>query len=80
MHIDAYPHRDFTAHVDSIAGASGSRFSLLPPDNASGNFVKVVQRVPVRLGWKTLPDVPLKAGLSATVTVFVNDGTQEHSK
>jgi len=80
VRIDAYPGRTFEATVESLAGGTGSRFSLLPPDNASGNFVKVVQRVPVRLGWKTLPDVPLKAGLSATVTVFVNDGTQEHSK
>ena len=69
--IDAYPGRTFEAQVDSLAGGTGSRFSLIPPDNASGNFVKVVQRVPVRLHWKTQPDVPLKPGLSADVTVFV---------
>ena len=41
--------------VASLAGGTGSRFSLLPPDNASGNFVKVVQRVPVRIEWTHLP-------------------------
>jgi len=71
VHIDAYPGRTFAATVDSLAGGTGSRFSLIPPDNASGNFVKVVQRVPVRLAWKTPPDVALKAGLSANVTVYV---------
>lgn len=69
--IDAYPGRTFEAEIDSLAGGTGSRFSLIPPDNASGNFVKVVQRVPVRLHWKTPPDVALKPGLSADVTVFV---------
>ncbi len=71
LRIDAYPGRTFEAAVESLAGGTGSRFSLIPPDNASGNFVKVVQRVPVRLAWKTPPDVPLKAGLSANVTVYL---------
>jgi membrane fusion protein (multidrug efflux system) len=70
VHIDAYPGRTFAASVESLAGGTGSRFSLIPPDNASGNFVKVVQRVPVRLAWKAPPDVALKAGLSANVTVY----------
>ncbi|MGE3707950.1 MAG: HlyD family secretion protein [Vicinamibacterales bacterium] len=73
VHIDAYPGRSFDAVVESLAGGTGSRFSLIPPDNASGNFVKVVQRVPVRLTWRTDPEIPLKAGLSATVTVFTAD-------
>ena len=72
VHIDAYPGRTFEAVVQSLAGGTGSRFSIIPPDNASGNFVKVVQRVPVRLTWQTEPDVPLRAGLSATVTVFTD--------
>jgi membrane fusion protein (multidrug efflux system) len=56
--------------VDSIAAGTGSRFALLPPDNASGNFVKVVQRVPVRIALGALPKgVFLRAGLSADVTV-----------
>ena len=47
--VDAYGGREYKAHVDSIAAATGSRFSLLPPENATGNFVKVVQRVPVNI-------------------------------
>ncbi|HEY4221382.1 MAG TPA: HlyD family secretion protein [Myxococcota bacterium] len=69
--LDTYGSREFLARVDSIAGASGARFSLLPPDNASGNYVKVVQRVPVLLRFDPLPDVPLRPGLSADVVVDV---------
>src|SRR5206468_3740763 len=47
--VDALGGREFNAKVDSIAGATGARFSLLPPENATGNFVKVVQRVPVKI-------------------------------
>ena len=71
--VDAYGDRRFEGHVDSIAAATGARFSLLPPENATGNFVKVVQRVPVRLTWKTEPDVSLKAGLSADITVYIGE-------
>jgi membrane fusion protein (multidrug efflux system) len=68
--LDAYPGRTFHAKVDSIAYGTGAQFSLLPPDNASGNFVKVVQRVPVKLVWIDFPnDVQAQAGLSADVTV-----------
>ena len=49
IEVDAYGGREFNGKVDSIAAATGSRFSLLPPDNATGNFVKVVQRVPVKI-------------------------------
>ena len=71
--IDAYPGRKFSGKVESLSGGTGSSFSLLPADNASGNFVKVVQRVPVRIAWDTLPDVPLRAGLSADITVHTGD-------
>src|SRR5436190_2255292 len=47
--VDAYGGRVFNAHVDSIASATGARFSLLPPENATGNYVKVVQRIPVKI-------------------------------
>ena len=47
--MDAYGGREFKGKVDSIAAATGARFSLLPPENATGNFVKVVQRVPVKI-------------------------------
>jgi membrane fusion protein (multidrug efflux system) len=70
--IDAYPHREFEGKVESLSGGTGSSFSLLPADNASGNFVKVVQRVPVRIGWVNLPsDVSLRAGLSVDAVVEV---------
>jgi membrane fusion protein (multidrug efflux system) len=73
--IDAFPGRLFAGEVESISGGTGARFSLLPPDNASGNFVKVVQRVPVRIRWLSPPDnLPLPAGLSAVVKVFVSSG------
>ncbi len=49
IHVDAYPQAVFHAHVDSVQPGSGSRFSLLPAENATGNFVKVVQRVPVKV-------------------------------
>ena len=72
IHIDAFPGRTFHGAVESISAGTGSRFSLLPPDNASGNFVKVVQRVPVRIRWTDMPrDVAMRAGLSADVTVEV---------
>jgi membrane fusion protein, multidrug efflux system len=71
--IDAFSHTKLKGKVESISGGTGSRFSLLPPDNASGNFVKVVQRVPVRIAWDHPPkDLPLRAGLSAEVTVKVS--------
>lgn len=70
--LDAWPGKSFEGVVESVSGGTGSRFALLPPDNASGNFVKVVQRVPVRIGWKHVPaDLDLRAGMSADVTVLV---------
>ncbi len=68
--LDTFGRREFPAHLDSVAGASGARFALLPPDNATGNFVKVVQRVPVLVRLDALPsDVTLRPGMSADVTV-----------
>jgi len=70
--LDAYPGRKLHAKVESISFGTGAQFSMLPPDNASGNFVKVVQRVPVKLAWTDLPnDLHLEAGLSADVTVHL---------
>ena len=63
--------KKFEGKVESLSGGTGASFSLLPADNASGNFVKVVQRVPVRIAWTKPPDVPLRAGLSVDVTVHV---------
>jgi membrane fusion protein (multidrug efflux system) len=68
VHIDTYAH-ELEGHVDSLASGTGSRFSLLPPDNASGNFTKVVQRVPVLIRLDPHPDFVLRPGMSATATV-----------
>jgi membrane fusion protein, multidrug efflux system len=54
--VDAYPEQVFQGHIDSIQAGTGSRFSLLPPENATGNFVKVVQRVPVKIVFDAAPD------------------------
>ena len=54
--VDAYPDKTFKGHVDSIQAGTGARFSLLPPENATGNFVKVVQRVPVKIVFDEPPD------------------------
>jgi membrane fusion protein, multidrug efflux system len=72
IRIDAYPGRRFKAQVASLSPGTGAQFSLLPPENATGNWVKVVQRVPVRLQLETGEfgdTTPLHAGLSAEVTV-----------
>ncbi|HEY6969388.1 MAG TPA: HlyD family secretion protein [Candidatus Angelobacter sp.] len=72
VRVDAYG-RDYDGTVESIGGATGARFSLLPPENASGNYVKVVQRVPVRirLNKNQDPNRLLRPGLSVVPTVFV---------
>jgi membrane fusion protein, multidrug efflux system len=69
--IDTYANRKFLGRVESIAAGTGARFALLPPDNATGNFVKVVQRVPVRISVEQQPGLTLRPGMSATVTVRV---------
>ena len=70
--VDAYGGREFKGKVDSIAAATGARFSLLPPENATGNFVKVVQRVPVKivLDPGQDPEHLLRPGMSVTPTVY----------
>ena len=70
--VDAYG-RSYTGKVDSLAGATGARFSLLPPENATGNFVKVVQRVPVKIVLDPGQDPQhlLRPGMSVTPTVFM---------
>jgi membrane fusion protein (multidrug efflux system) len=70
--VDATGGKDLTGHVDSIAAATGARFSLLPPENATGNFVKVVQRVPVKIVLEPNqdPEHLLRPGMSVTPTVY----------
>jgi membrane fusion protein (multidrug efflux system) len=71
--VDAYGGTEFKGKVDSISGATGARFSLLPPENATGNFVKVVQRVPVKivLDPGQDPEHRLRPGMSVTPTVYL---------
>jgi membrane fusion protein (multidrug efflux system) len=78
--VDAFKGRTFEGEVESVSGGTGARFSMLPPDNASGNFVKVVQRVPVRIRWLSPPDgLLLQAGLSAEVRVFVGNRARDRA-
>ena len=77
--VDAYGHRKFAGVVDSISPAAGSVFTLLPPDNATGNFTKIVQRLPVRI--KVPKDVAkqnlLRAGMSVYTTVDTREGAKD---
>ena len=70
IRIDTYPDRKFKGHVDSIQAGSGTAFSLLPAENATGNFVKIVQRVPVKIVFDEPPDVLLGPGMSVIATVW----------
>ena len=73
IRVDTFPDRVFSGRVDSISAGTGARFSLLPPENASGNWVKVVQRVPVKIlldDYHANPHL-LRAGMSALVTIDV---------
>lgn len=73
IRVDVYPDRVFKGHVDSIQSGTGARFSLLPPENATGNFVKVVQRVPVKIVFDTPPDPAylLSPGMSVVPVVHL---------
>jgi membrane fusion protein (multidrug efflux system) len=77
--VDAYGHRKFAGVVDSISPAAGSVFTLLPPDNATGNFTKIVQRLPVRV--RVPKDVArqnlLRAGMSVFATVDTRQGARD---
>jgi membrane fusion protein, multidrug efflux system len=69
IHVDMYG-KSVRGHVDSIAGATGSRLSLLPPENATGNFVKVVQRIPVKILVDQKDALILRPGMNVDVTIF----------
>ncbi|NWG47182.1 MAG: HlyD family secretion protein [Alphaproteobacteria bacterium] len=75
VRIDAYPDRDWEAEVASLSPGTGSEFAILPPQNALGNWVKVTQRVPVRLRLVRRPDdPPLRIGMSASVRIDTGPG------
>jgi membrane fusion protein, multidrug efflux system len=67
--VDAYPNRTFVGYVVSIQAGSGAAFSLLPPENATGNYVKIVRRVPVKIVFNKPPDVLLGPGMSVVPSV-----------
>ena len=71
--VDAYPGQKFPAHVQSVGAGTGSEFSLLPAQNANGNWVKVTQRVPVRIAFDGTPSKPMIAGLSVDATVYFDN-------
>jgi membrane fusion protein (multidrug efflux system) len=73
IEVDAYSGKKFAARVQSVGAGTGSEFSLLPAQNANGNWVKVTQRVPVRIAFDGTPDKPMIAGLSVTATVYFDD-------
>lgn len=81
IRIDAYPGVEFPGRVDSLQRGTGARFSLLPPENATGNFVKVVQRVPVKILFAPEPDPAyvLGPGMSVVPTVRVGDDAAPQS-
>lgn len=75
IRLDMYPGTTFEGVVESISEGSGATFSVLPAENATGNWVKVTQRFPVRLGFVNQPaDKPLRVGASATVTIDTTQG------
>jgi membrane fusion protein, multidrug efflux system len=72
LEIDAYPNEEFDGHIESLSAATGARFALLPPDNSTGNFVKVTQRIPVKIVLnKEDPEHPLRTGMSVNAIVTV---------
>jgi membrane fusion protein (multidrug efflux system) len=73
IEVDAYSGTEFDAHVESVGAGTGSQFSLLPAQNANGNWVKVTQRVPVRIAFDGDPAKPMIAGLSVQATVYFDE-------
>jgi len=79
--VDMFPGQVVHGHVDSIAPASGLEFALLPPDNATGNFTKVVQRIPVRIALDTASDtrIELRPGMSVIPTIATRSSNATHT-
>jgi membrane fusion protein (multidrug efflux system) len=71
IHIDAFPNIKIDGKVDSIQAGTGSSFSAFPPENATGNYVKVVQRVPVKILFDSKPDPAIALGVGMSVVPIV---------
>ena len=69
IEVDMFPGKTVHGHVDSLAPASGQEFALLPPDNATGNFTKVVQRIPVKIALEGGAPIELRPGMSVIPTI-----------
>jgi membrane fusion protein (multidrug efflux system) len=78
LRVDAFPGERLRGHVDSLAPASGAEFSLLPPQNATGNFTKIVQRVPVKIALEA--DEPLRGRLRPGMSVVATVDTQDNGQ
>lgn len=77
VNLDAYPDYKWEGVVDSISAASGAEFSLLPPQNATGNWIKIVQRIPVRIKLNRSTNEPiLRVGMSATIDIHTSTSSQ----
>jgi len=78
IRVDAFPNIKLRGKVDSIQAGTGSYFSLFPAENATGNFVKIVQRVPVKIVFESIPyDIQLGPGMSVVPTVYAQGGTKQ---
>jgi membrane fusion protein (multidrug efflux system) len=77
IEVDAYSGQKFDGHVQSVGAGTGSEFSLLPAQNANGNWVKVTQRVPVRIAFDGTPSRPMIAGLSVTARVYFDQNQKK---
>jgi membrane fusion protein (multidrug efflux system) len=77
IEVDAYSGQKFEGYVQSIGAGTGSEFSLLPAQNANGNWVKVTQRVPVRIAFKGTPSKPMIAGLSVNAKVYLDQARKK---
>jgi len=77
IEVDAYSGQKFEGYIQSIGAGTGSEFSLLPAQNANGNWVKVTQRVPVRIAFKGTPSRPMIAGLSVTAKVYLDEARKK---
>jgi membrane fusion protein, multidrug efflux system len=75
IRVDAFPDLKLRAHVESIQRGTGSRFALLPPENATGNFVKVVQRVPVKIVFDDSADAQrwISPGMSVETRIYTHE-------
>jgi membrane fusion protein (multidrug efflux system) len=74
IHVDTYPDSEWQGRVDSIMAGTGAAFSLIPPENATGNFVKVVQRIPVKITFARRENDPvLRIGMSVEPTILVDE-------